>query len=359
MLLDLLLEFFSGPFLGSSLEQYTLFFATIIGFLLIAKITNFFLDNYVKKLAAKTKSEFDDLLIEAAQRPVFFLAIILGIFFGSTVFLNLPQEFRQTVSNITGLLLIINFAWFLVKIVDGIVAHFILPIAKRTKSRMDDQLTPIISKGLKASIALMALIVILDNFGYDITALVAGLGIGGLAVAFAAQQTIADAFGGLNIFLSKPFFVGDKIMVEGVEGKVEQIGARHTHIRDYDGRLNIISNSKISSAIVKNVTSEPGRKIRMNLGVTYGTSTEKLKKAMELVRQILEGKQKVDKKDLIVGFTEYKESSLNIFVMYYIRETEYADIIKAQNEINLEIKEAFEKNKIEFAYPTQTVYLAK
>ena len=151
----------------------------------------------------------------------------------------------------------------------------------------------------------------------------------------------------------------DVDVVEGVEGKVEQSGARHTHIRDYDGRLNIISNSKISSAIVKNVTSEPGRKIRMNLGVTYGTSTEKLKKAMELVRQILEGKQKVDKKDLIVGFTEYKESSLNIFVMYYIRETEYADIIKAQNEINLEIKEAFEKNKIEFAYPTQTVYLAK
>src|SRR3989344_4107835 len=152
MFLNLLTDFFSGPFLGSTLQQFGLFFATILIFAIIAKMINFFLENYLKKLASKTKSEFDDLLIEAAQRPVFFLAILLGIFFGSTIFLNLPQEFHQTLSNITGLLLIINFAWFLVKIVDGIVTHFILPIAKRTKSRMDDQLTPIISKGLKASI---------------------------------------------------------------------------------------------------------------------------------------------------------------------------------------------------------------
>ncbi|MBI2598092.1 MAG: mechanosensitive ion channel family protein, partial [Candidatus Diapherotrites archaeon] len=272
------LQFFSGTYFGNTLEQYSLFFATIIAFVLLGKMANYVLLNHVKRLAAKTRSEMDDVMIEAVSAPLAFFSLVLGVYIGLNTFLTLEASLKQTASNVLGLLFILDLAWFLVKIVDGFVIHFLVPLTKRTRSRMDDQLIPIISKGLKAAVIVMAGIVILDNFGYDITAIIAGLGIGGLAVAFAAQQTIADAFGGVNIFVSKPFFVGDKIEVEGISGKVEQIGIRHTHIRDFEGRLNIISNSKISSAIVKNVTSEPGRRIRMNLGLTYSTSVEKTKK---------------------------------------------------------------------------------
>jgi len=352
-------DFFSGVYFGSNLIQYGLFFGTLIVFIILGRIINFFLENYVKKFTAKTETELDDLLLEAAQKPIMFISVILGAFLGSNFFLTLPPEMNATFSNILGLLIIVDVAWFLINIVDGIIQHIIVPFTKKTKTKMDDQLIPIVSKVLKAAIVAMSFIIILDNFGYDITTLIAGLGIGGLAVAFAAQQTIADAFGGINIFLSKPFFVGDTIEVEGLKGTVEYIGIRHTHLRDFDGRINIISNSKISTAIVKNRTSEPGRKVRINLGVTYATPVKKLKQGMEIVKTILAKRKNIDQPSIVVGFTEFKDFSLNIFVMFYVKEKTYSKIVETKNSINLEIKAQFEKNKIEFAYPTQTIYLAK
>lgn len=351
-------DVFSGIYFGSTLYQYGLFFASIIAALAIGKLFNFFSKHYLKKITAKTKTEFDDLIIEASEKPVLFLAFLLGLWAGGH-FLNLSAEIDQTFSNVIGLLFIVDLAWFLVKIVDGFVEHFIIPMTRKTKSRVDDQLVPLLSGGLKSAVIVTAFVVILDNFGYDITAIIAGLGIGGLAVAFAAQQTIADAFGGLSIFVSKPFFAGDKISVEGVTGKVEKIGIRHTRIRDFEGRLNIISNSKISAAVVKNLTTEPGRKIRMNLGLVYGTSAEKLKKAVELVEEILLSQKNIDKASVISGFNEFRDFSLNIYAEFYIHETEFKNIIATQNSVNFLIKETFEKNEIEFAYPTQTVFLAK
>jgi MscS family membrane protein len=227
--------FLSGVYFGSTVEQYLLFFGTILGFIIAGKIVNFLLENYAKRITAKTQTEFDDLLVEASQPPILFLSFVIGLYSGS-FFLSLTEAMRLTFTNIVGLLFIVDVAWFLVKIVDGVITHFVVPLTKKTKSRMDDQLVPIISKGTKVVIIALALVIILDNFGYDITAIIAGLGIGGLAVAFAAQQTIADAFGGMNILLSKPFFVGDVIEVEGLVGTVEYIGVRHTHIRDFDGR---------------------------------------------------------------------------------------------------------------------------
>lgn len=353
---SLLQTVFSGVYFGINLYEYALFFASVFGFLVAGKIVNFFSQNYLKRLAAKTKSEFDDLLIDASQKPVLFLSLLAGVFIGLH-FLTIPPEWRQTATNIIGLLFIVDLAWFLVNIVDGAVVHFIVPFTRKTKSRMDDQLVPLFSKGLKAIIIIMAFVVILDNFGYDITAIIAGLGIGGLALAFAAQQTIADAFGGLSIFASKPFFVGDKVSVEGVTGTVEQIGIRHTRIRDFEGRLNIISNSKISAAVVKNLTTEPGRKVRINLGVTYGTSVEKLRQGMEIIKKILAGQKNVDPDSVLVGFNEFKDFSLNIYVEFFIKETEYRKILEAQNNVGLAVKEQFEKNKIEFAFPTSTVYM--
>lgn len=347
---------FSGIYFGINLYEYALFFGTIILALAIGKIFNFFLQNYVKRLTARTKSEFDDLLIDASQKPVLFLSLLAGVAVGLH-FLTIPSEWRATATNILGLLFIVDLAWFLVNIVDGIIIHFIAPFTRRTKSRMDDQLIPLFSKGLKAIIIIMAFVVILDNFGYDITALIAGLGIGGLALAFAAQQTIADGFGGLSIFASKPFFVGDKVSIDGVTGTVEQIGIRHTRIRDFEGRLNILSNSRVSAAIIKNLTSEPGRKIRMNLGLAYGTKVEKLKLGMEIVRKILAEQKNIDPDSVLVGFNEFKDFSLNIYIEFFIRETEYRKILETQSIVSLGVKEQFEKNAIEFAFPTRTIYM--
>ena len=256
------------------------------------------------------------------------------------------------------MLIIFNIAWFLIRIVDGVIHHFIRPLAEKTESKFDDQIIPVLSKISKFAIALIALILVLDNFGFDVITLLAGLGIVGVAVAFAAQETISDVFGGLSIFTSRPFVVGDTVEIDNIQGTVENVGLRYTRIRDLDGRINVYPNRKVATGILKNWSSEPSRRIKMNIGVVYGTTTEKLEKGMELIRKIISDNSKTTK-DIRISFNEFKDFSLNILVLYFIKSSDIVEIMKVQNEINIAIKKAFEKEKIEFAFPTQTVYLRK
>ena len=211
----------------------------------------------------------------------------------------------------------------------------------------------------KAAILLIALIIILSNFGYDVTALIAGLGIGGLAVAFAAQATIADAFGGLSIFTSKPFVVGDIVKTPDAFGTVEEVGLRYTRIRTLDKRLLVIPNSKVANGIIENVSTEPASRIQLHLGLTYATPAKKIRLAKETILKIIKSNPGCAKDPLLaaqVTFSEFKDYNLDIWVIYFVDKDNWIDV---QGQINEAIKEEFEKAKIEFAFPTQTIHLAK
>ena len=256
------------------------------------------------------------------------------------------------------MLIIFNIAWFLIRIVDGVIHQFIKPLAEKSESKFDDQIIPVLSKISKFAIAIIALILVLDNFGFDVITLLAGLGIAGVAVAFAAQETISDVFGGLSIFASRPFVVGDTIEIDNTHGTVENVGLRYTRVRDFDGRVNVYPNRKIATGVLKNWSSEPTRRIKMNIGVVYNTNTEKLEKGMDVIRKIISDNPATTN-DIRVSFNEFKDFSLNILVVYFVKSKDIVEIMKVQNEINLAIKKSFEKEKIEFAFPTQTVYLKK
>jgi MscS family membrane protein len=236
------------------------------------------------------------------------------------------------------------------------VEKILKPMTRKTDSKLDDQLLPILSKSVKVIIWIMAAIIIIRSFGYDVTAILAGLGIGGLAFAFAAQKTIADIFGGISILSSKPFVIGEMIESGGVLGKVEEIGLRTTKIRDLDGRVVTVPNSVIAEEKIKNIDSEPTRKILMNLGLTYDTSTQKIEKAMEIIKKSVNSNRGCQKEPLIF-FTEFKDFSLNLLVIYYIADKETWQQVR--HEVNMEIKREFDKEKISFAFPTQTVHLQK
>ena len=358
MVLATITEFFSLQFYGSSLFQYAKCLAVIILSWILGQAVSFLILKIGGKIAAKTKNEFDDVLMVAAAKPIGFLFVIAGIFIGTQLLTPENPAVLTGIFNITGMLVIFNIAWFLIRIVDGIIQHFVKPLAEKTESKFDDQIIPVLSKVSKFAIALIAFILVLDNFGFDVITLLAGLGIVGVAIAFAAQETISDVFGGLSIFASRPFVVGDMVEIEGVQGTVEQVGLRYTRIRDLDGRLNIYPNRKIATGILKNWTSEPSRRIRMNLGLTYNTPTEKLEKGMQLIRKIISDNTMATE-DIRISFNEFKDSSLNILVIYFIKSQDLVEILKVQNEIISAIKKAFEKEGIEFAFPTQTVYLKK
>ena len=208
------------------------------------------------------------------------------------------------------------------------------------------------------AVIILAIIIALDNFGFDVFTLLAGLGIGGLAFAFAAQKTISNAFGGLTILLSRPFVLGDTIEYSGIIGTVEEISIMHTRMRNLDKRLVTIPNSDIAEAMVTNISSAPKRKTVWKIGITYGTSVEKIEKAKKIIEKAIKDCELCED-DPKIAFDEFADYSLNLLVVFFTKTGAWGDMVMAKDQVGLQIKREFEKAKIEFAFPTQTIHLEK
>jgi MscS family membrane protein len=214
---------------------------------------------------------------------------------------------------------------------------------------------PFISKVAKTALVIAAVLLTADNLGVDIKTLLAGLSVGGLALGLAAQDTVANLFGAVAIFLDKPFHIGDRIRVEGVEGAVEAIGLRSTAVRSLDGHHVTIPNKLMGNAIITNITRRPTIKTEMNFGLTYDTPAEKVKRATVLLAEIFRANPRTA--DLLISFNKFADSALNIFVVHVWNGTDAKQHFAEMQELNLQIKARFDAEKIEFAFPTQTVYV--
>ncbi|MAG22028.1 MAG: mechanosensitive ion channel protein MscL [Candidatus Diapherotrites archaeon] len=354
---DVLTVLTQQQYFGSTLLQYVLFLAMVGIALLLGKIVSFAIKNYLRKAVGTTKTKIDDLFLDIIEKPIWLVALIIGMATGFQ-FLSATALTRQMYYNIINILLVFAVAWFLIKLIDGVIKEMLAPMVSRTDSKLDDQLIPVLAKIAKGTVAVLALLVIISNFGYDVTTLLAGLGIGGLAFAFAAKETIADVFGGFSIFASKPFIVGDAIEIGTVVGTVEEVGLRHTRIRNLDKRMVIVPNSQLAGGIITNITSAPQRKCVWHLGVTYDTSTIKLDKAKKIIVDAINAHPECED-DPIVEFEEFADSSLKILVIFYNKKNDFAEFVRVRGTIGMRIKKEFEKAKIEFAFPTQTIHLKK
>jgi len=356
LLQNLLPGFLSGEYFGISIYSYILFLVTIILSIILGKAAYYFIKKYGRKLAEKTENEFDDVLIDIIQEPVVLMLFVIGMVVGYQ-FLGIESDFiNATFYNIVGTLVIVVLAWFSVRLVDAIIIHFVVPITKKTKSKLDDQLVPILSKLSKAGILIIAGVIILSNFGYDVTALIAGLGIGGLAVALAAKDTLSNVFGGMSIFASRPFNVGDWIKLGDLVGEVKEVGLRTTKVKNLEDRIVTMPNSKLSDATIENISSSPTRKMRMHLGLVYGASAKTMRLAEKLLGQII-NKHPGCRNDPDIYFMEFKDSCLDLFLIYHIEDKK--NWMRIKSDINYAIKEAFDRNKIGFAFPSQSIYLEK
>lgn len=348
------MDFFEKVFYANTVKDWLIALAIIVGSGVVAKILYWFSSNVIKKITAKTKSKLDDILIDKLEEPVIFI-VIIGGFYWAFNFLNVPSPGMQNFLNrIVYFSFIIDLTWMIARTLDAIIVEYIMPLTEKTDSDFDDQIMPILRKGARAVIWIMGVIIGLDNLGIDITAMIAGLGIGGLALALAAQDAVKNIFGGVMIFLDKPFKVGDRIQVSGVDGTVEEVGLRSTRVRTLEGRLVTLPNHSFSDSAVTNVTSEPTRKVVLNLGLTYDTTPENMELAMETLKQIVEENQELIEENKVIGFNAFGDFSLGILFIYYIKKE--SDIIATQTKINGEILSRFNAQGLEFAFPTQTIF---
>jgi len=350
-----ILEFFSKEFYGNTIGMWGISLLIIIGSVVFAKIIMWLAKNIVRKITKKTKSKIDDILIDMLEEPLAFAIIIFGIWYALKL-LAFPEGLEKFISQVYYILIIFDVAWLLNRLVEAIIKEYLKPLVEKSDTDLDDQLLPIISKSVKVTIWILAIIIGLNNAGYNIGALLAGMGIGGLALAMAAKDSVSNIFGGVTIFTDKPFTIKDRVVIDGIDGTVEEIGIRSTRIRKLDGRLVTIPNSKFTGNKIENISSEPNRKVSINLGLTYDTTPENIQKALDILKDIRQKNESLEDKE-VIGFNAFNDSALNIMFIYYIKKGE--DNVAVQTAINLEILKRFNNEKLEFAFPTQTIFTVK
>ncbi len=230
-------------------------------------------------------------------------------------------------------------------------------LSKGTESRLDDQLIPLLRKTIKVAVVTVVAIMVIQNLGYSVTSLVASLGVGGLALALAAKDTIANVFGSLVVFTDRPFHVGDWVEVAGIEGTVEEVGFRTTHIRRFDKSGVTVPNSTFSSNPIINHSRRPIRRIKMTLGLSYQTSAGQMRGFLEKIRKLIRNHPDIDQGFNFVYLTEFGDSSLNLQVYCFTKSTVWTDFLAAQEDLLLSIIDLVEEHGLEIAFPSRTLYL--
>ncbi len=347
-------EILSQKYYHNSLQDWLISFAVITVTIMFAKLTYWLIGKVIKSFTSKTKTNIDDAIVERIERPAIMLIMLLGIRFALER-LHFVPAFESAIHRVFVLIIALNITWFITRIISTIIHEYLVPYSRRDNSGLDDQIVMLVVRGVNVVLWTIGIIVGLNNAGFDVAALIAGLGIGGLAVALAAQDTVKNIFGGVTIFLDKPFRIGNTIIINGLEGSVENIGIRSTRLRTPEGRLITIPNARFSENPIENITIEPARRILMNLGLAYDTPPEKMKLAIEILKQIsYDNKEFVLDKSTVAFFNNFGAYSLDIRFVYFIRKK--ADISETQHIINNEILSRFNANGLEFAFPTQTIY---
>ena len=345
-------------YLGSTLWQYLLFSVTFVLSFIVGKLVYYVLKHRLQAIAKKTHNRLDDILIRILQGPLVLAIVLIGLMVGLD-FLTMPLEVAGFVDTVLSVLISVTILWFIIRFVDVLIDEYMHPFAKKTETKLDEQLVPVIKKVLKALIIIFGIISIASNFGYDITAMITGLGIGGIAIALAAQDTLGNMFGGLSIFMDRPFAIGDRVKIDGnIYGDVVDVGLRSSKIKNLDNNIIIIPNSVLSKSIVENYV-RPTKKIKQSfeLGLTYGTKPEKVEEAVKIIKRSITSVEGVADDEPLVWFTKFGDFSLNLLCIYWIKSLNYWGTTK--HEINLKILKGLNKAGIEIAYPTQTLHLEK
>ena len=346
-------EFLAQPFYGNTILQWLIAAGIAGGSVLVGKTVYRLTSGVIRNATRKTETEVDDFIVDTIGEPVVVVVTVFG-FWIAVQTLSLPASIDAFLWVATEAAIVLSVTWALARVWDAFVSGWVTALVATSDSELDDQLLPIARRGGKSAIWIVGVVVALNNAGYDVMALIAGLGIGGLALAMAAKDTVANFFGGFTIFTDRPFSIGDRIVISGFEGSVSEIGIRSTRLKTLAGREVTIPNSRFADSAVENVSREPNRKVVLNLGLTYDTTPGGVRRALDLLREIVESQGEHTEEDITVGFDSFGDFALGVTMIYYIAKG--ADVMSVQTAVNLAILECFEAEGLDMAFPTQTIH---
>lgn len=338
-------------FLGNTFIQWILFFLCLSTCLYIIKKFKKNGLTYLKMRCKKNKYTLDDAFIEFIENFGFFFIYGATFYFCFGILNFIPPITR--LYNIFGVVLLVGgITLCITELVDWLVKK---NIHKKDVKPVIKAALPGFSKIMKIFIWIIACVLFFENLGFHISTLVAGLGIGGIAIAFASQIILKDLFSYISILLDQPFAVGDFIIVNDFMGTIEHIGIKTTRIRSLSGELVIFSNTDLTESRLRNYQHMKERRVVFSIGVVYNTPLEKLKKIPEMIEGIIKNipSTRFDR----AHFFKYAASSLDYEIVYYVLSSDYNQYMNIQQAINFDLKEKFEKQAIEFAYPTQTLFV--
>jgi small-conductance mechanosensitive channel len=345
--------FLEKVYFNNTIEKYLIAFGIIITAILAIRIFRRIILNRLKKWADKTATKYDDLVVQTIERfgmpALNFIAIYWGI---SSLTLNEKAERVLDVATASVV------AFFLIRLAASTIRHLLESYVRRLENG-EEKVKQM--QGIIVIISVLTwglgLVFLFDNIGYDVTAIVAGLGVGGIAVALAAQNILGDLFNYFVIFFDQPFEVGDFVIVDDKMGTVEHIGIKTTRLKSLSGEQLVFSNSDLTNSRIHNYKRMQRRRIVFTLGVIYQTTAEQLKEIPEIIRAVID---KIENATLDrVHFKSYGDFSLNFETVFFVESAEFNIYMDIQQRINLEIFREFESRGIEFAYPTQTLFVSK
>ena len=328
-----------------------------LGFLSRGIITRIF-NGVIKRRADKSRNQWDDDIARYVPRPLALVVQII-LWHWAVLLLEIPMEpvdIRGYVYNGLSAAVAIALVWVGFAFIE-VLGNGMSRRAAQSESKIDDLLVPMLRKTLKLFVAIIAGVWIIQNLGYSVTSIVASLGIGGLALALAAQDTVSNFFGSVVVFTDKPFQVGDWVELDGVEGTIEEVGFRTTRIRQFDKALVVIPNKMFTTTPIRNYSERSIRRIKMTVGLSYEASSSQMHAFLEGARKLLEEHPMIDQKFHFVHFIEFADSSLNVQFYCFTSTAVWVEWLKAREELMLQIMDLVEDLGLEMAFPTRTVYL--
>lgn len=352
-----------------------LFFAVFMRF---RKLLTDLIHKFLGFAVFRTKSKLDDQLLKSSSEAIKYLIGVTGLAI-ALAFLSLSPEKTLTIRHIIATLYYIGFSWILFVFVDVFAKQLSRSLTGGRK-KVRSEMVNFIIKFLKSVVVLAALIVIFGEWEYDVSAIVTSLGLGGLAFALAAKDTIANLFGSMVILWDKPFEHGDWIMTGDVEGTVVEIGLRSTTVRTFANALTTVPNATLANQTITNWTKRQiGRQVKFEIGVTYDSNREDIKKAVDTIRAMLRGHEGIakdlniednnpliskndllgNKDTLIVHMDSFGPSSINILVYCFSVTVNWFEWLKVKEDVMFKIMEILEANNLEFAFPSQSIYIEK
>ncbi|MGB5367801.1 MAG: mechanosensitive ion channel family protein [Polyangiales bacterium] len=342
----------TDTFYGNEVRSWLIALAVAAGVLMALWLVEQVFVVRMQRIAKKTQTMIDDIIIGSLRKTKLLFLLVVAVFAGS-LSLDLEPDVR---SILWSGLMIAAFIQVGVWVSTGLqiwLEHY----RKIEEDGANRTTMNALSFVGRLSLWVVVFLLVIDNLGVDVTALVAGMGIGGIAIALAVQNILGDLFASLSIVLDKPFVNGDFIAVGDMAGSVEHVGIKTTRIRSISGEQLVFSNSDLLQSRVRNFGRMEQRRVVFSLGVTYQTPAEKLERIPSLIRVAIETQESVrfDRSH----FASYGDSALNFETVYYVESSDYTQHMDILQAVNLRIYRAFEDEGIEFAYPTQTLFVAK